>query len=86
MKRSYLTLLVGIIVVLWIIYFIQYYFTVYKNVYKNNYDKHNIEGFTPKIKQLYRPYIRAFNNTYDHFMNNYGSTYVFNKLRKWNIY
>ena len=81
MKLSYFTLFVGIIIMLWIIYLMQCYFTMRKNM-NNKY----AEGFTPKIKQLYRPYIRIFNNKYDHFMNNYGSTSILNKLRKWDIY
>jgi hypothetical protein len=81
MKISYFTLFVGIIIILWIIYLMQYYFSMRKNT-NNKYT----EGFTPKIKQVYRPYIRSFNNTYENFMNNYGSTYILNKLRRWSIY
>lgn len=72
MRKIYLKLLIGIIIILWVIYFIQTFTQT--------------EGFTPKINSMYRPYIRHFNRTYENFISNYGSTTIINKLKKWNIY
>ena len=69
----YLKILIAIIAFLWVIYFIQS-FAVKR------------EQFTPKINSMYRPYIRTLNQTYETFVNNYGSNIVINKLKKWNIY
>jgi hypothetical protein len=77
MRKIYLKILIGIVVLLWVIYFIQIL-----NTDKNK-DK---EGFTPKIRELYRPYVRTFNQGYESFVNNYGPKVIMNKLRKWNIY
>ena len=77
MRKIYLKILIGIVVLLWVIYFIQIL-----NTDKNK-DK---EGFTPKILELYRPYVRTFNQGYESFVNNYGPNVIMNKLRKWNIY
>jgi hypothetical protein len=44
------------------------------------------EGFTPKIRQMYRPYLRNMSNGVETFTNNYNLTTLINKLRKWNIY
>ncbi len=72
----YFKILVGIIILLWIIYFMQTYtFQLKPN-----------EGFTPKIKSLYRPYIRNINTKYESFVHNYGTNVVMTKLKKWNIY
>ena len=71
-KNIYFKLLIAIIALLWIIYFIQTYTS--------------IEGFTPKINSLYRPYVRNINQTYETFINNYGPNVIMNKLKKWNIY
>ena len=46
----------------------------------------NTEGFTPKIRGLYRPYVRTINQGFENFVNNYGSKVIINKLRKWDIY
>jgi dolichol kinase len=45
-----------------------------------------VEGFTPKINAMYRPYVRDINNKYESFMNNYGPDVIMNKLKKWDIY
>ena len=74
MRKIYFKVLVGIIITLWIIYFIQTF------MFNKN------EGFTPKINSLCRPYIRNINQIYESFVNNYGSTFIITKLRKWNIY
>jgi hypothetical protein len=73
MRKIHLKLLIGIIVILWIIYFIQHFANKY-------------EPFTPKINGIYRPYIRAINQTYESFVSNYGSNVIINKLKKWNVY
>ena len=74
MRKGYLKILIGIIVILWIIYFIQTYTS------KIN------EGFTPKINSIYRPYLRTINQSYEIFISNYGPNIIINKLKKWNIY
>jgi hypothetical protein len=74
MTKIYFNIFIGIIILLWIIYFIQY-FTKDKN-----------EGFTPKIKSFYRPYIRRFNQNYENFISRYTPNILLNKLKKWNIY
>ena len=73
MRKIYLKLLVGLILILWIIYFMQTYAS------KLN------EGFTPKLTALYRPYVRHINKRYDTFMNNYGPKFFMHKLKRWNI-
>jgi hypothetical protein len=44
------------------------------------------ETFTPRLRSIYRPYIRHFNTKYDNFINQYGPQFIWNKVRKWNIY
>lgn len=78
MRKIYFKIFVSIIIILWIIYFIQTYISI-KHTNKN-------EGFTPKINALYRPYVRNMNQTYETFINNYGSNVIMNKLKKWNVY
>lgn len=73
MRKIYFKILIGIVFLLWIIYFIQFY---------NN----NQEAFTPRIRGLYRPYIRHINRKYESLVDNYGYKVIINKLRKWNIY
>lgn len=82
MRKIYLKILIGIVVLLWIIYFIQVLNT--SNNKDNN--KYKKEGFTSRIHSLYRPYIRTVNQGYESFVNNYGPNIIINKLRKWNIY
>ena len=53
--------------------------------YKIIYSKFT-EGFTPKIRQMYRPVIRNVNNKIETFMANYNMDILTNKLKKWNIY
>ena len=90
MRKIYLKILIGIVVLLWIIYFIQVLNT--NNNKNNNKDnnkynnKDKKEGFTSRIHSLYRPYIRRVNQGYESFVNNYGPNIIINKLRKWNIY
>jgi len=74
MRKIYFNIFVGIIVILWFIYFIQTYTSIIN------------EGFTPKIKSLYRPYVRNINQQYETFVNNYGTNVIINKLKKWNIF
>ena len=73
MRKIYLKLLIGIIVVLWLIYCIQSYNT-------------QVEQFTPKINSLYRPYVRDVNQKYETFVSNYGPQVIINKLKKMDIY
>jgi len=82
--NKYLKILIGIVVFLWIIYFIQMLIdNKNKNKGKN---KNKKEGFTPRIRGLYRPYVRTMNQGFESFVNNYGPNVIMNKLRKWNIY
>jgi hypothetical protein len=85
MRKIYLKILIGIVVLLWIIYFIQMLNPGKDKSKGKNKDKSK-EGFTPKIRELYRPYVRTFNQGYESFVNNYGPNVIVNKLRKWNIY
>jgi hypothetical protein len=80
MRKIYLKILIGIVVLLWVIYFIQIL-----NTGKNKNKDKDKEGFTPKIRELYRPYVRTFNQGYENFVNNYGPKVIMNKLRKWDI-
>ena len=79
MRKIYLKILLGIMVLLWIIYFIQ-------NINADKNRRQYMEGFTPKIRILYRPYVRRLNQGYESFLNNYSPNIIVNKLRKWNIY
>ena len=87
--NKYLKILIGIVVFLWIIYFIQMLISSKKtsknkNKWKNKYKCK--EGFTPRIRGIYRPYVRTMNQGFESFINNYGPNVIMNKLRKWNIY
>jgi hypothetical protein len=73
MRKIYLKLLIGIIVILWLIYLIQWYNT-------------QVEQFTPKINGLYRPYVRNMNQKYETFVSNYGPQVIINKFKKMGIY
>ena len=91
MRKIYLKILIGIVVILWVIYFIQQMNRSDSNsdcgcCNNNNNNNNKKEGFTSNIKGLYRPYVRTLNQKYESFINNYGSNVVFTKLRKWNIY
>ena len=79
--NKYLKILIGIVVFLWFIYFIQMLIAS-KNPSKNK----RKEGFTPRIRGIYRPYVRTMNQGFESFINNYGPNVIMNKLRKWNIY
>ena len=88
-KKIYLKILIGIVVLLWIVYFIQMLNPgkdKSKDKSKEKKKDKNKEGFTPKIREIYRPYVRTFNQEYESFVNNYGPNVIVNKLRKWNIY
>ena len=88
MRKIYLKILIGIVMILWVIYFIQQMNRSDSNSDCGccNNNNNNKEGFTSNIKGLYRPYVRTLNQKYESFINNYGSNVVFTKLRKWNIY
>ena len=87
-SKKYLKILIGIVVFFWIIYFIQMLIaSKNKNKDKNKgKNKNKKEGFTPRIRGLYRPYVRTMNQGFESFVNNYGPNVIMNKLRKWNIY
>ena len=85
--NKYLKILIGIVVFLWIIYFIQMLIaSKNKNKNKDKNKNKGKEGFTPRIRGLYRPYVRTMNRGFESFVNNYGPNVIMNKLRKWNIY
>jgi hypothetical protein len=72
MRNVYSKILIGIVILLWIIYFIQYSVLT--------------ETFTPRLRGIYRPYVRKIHNHYDTFVSNFGSNVIMNKLRKYDIY
>jgi len=72
MRKIYLKIFIGIIILLWTMYLMQTYIITYKK-----------ETF---INSLYRNYIRQTNQEYDSFVNNYGPNVIITKLKKWNIY
>jgi hypothetical protein len=45
---------------------------------------HNVEGFTPKIREMYRPYVRNSRIFGETMYNNYSST-ISNLFRKFGI-
>jgi len=85
-SKKYLKILIGIVVFLWIIYFIQMLIASKNKNKDKNKGKNKKEGFTPRIRGLYRPYVRTMNQGFESFVNNYGPNVIMNKLRKWNIY
>lgn len=74
MRKIYFKIFIAIIFILYIIYFIKIFTHM------------TIEGFTPKINSICRPYIRNINQKYETFVSNYGTNVIINKLRKWDIY
>jgi len=46
----------------------------------------NLEGFTPKIRSLYRPHFRKGRLYIESFMNKYSPEYFTKLLKKANIY
>ena len=58
---------------------------VYQYNINKNKDKYK-EGFTPKIKGLYRPYVRKLRLNVENFANKYNSNFVMNFLRKLGLY
>jgi hypothetical protein len=75
-KISYFIIILIILAVIYFYFFIK------------NTNKYQIiqEGFTPKIKGLYRPHLRNIQLKYETFENNYGSDFIINKLKKMNMY
>ena len=56
---------------------------IYINVLKVEVE---VEAFTPKINQMYRPYVRRGRIHYDTFMNYFTIDKVIVNLKKWNMY
>jgi len=50
------------------------------------YKSKNKEGFTPKIKGIYRPYIRRIRLQIEEFTNKYNSNYFMKMLKKNGLY
>jgi hypothetical protein len=44
------------------------------------------EGFTPKIRSLYNPYLRSFRTYKETFLNEYNDNYFVKKLKNIGIY
>jgi hypothetical protein len=66
-------------IILVILAILCFYLYKYKKIHKQ-------ENFTPKINGFCRPHIRNVRLKYESFVNNYGSDYIINKFKKWNIY
>lgn len=79
MRKGYINILIGIVVLLWVNY-------LFESIYLSSNCNGNCEGFTPRINGFCRPYIRNMRQTYESFISNYGPQVVVNKLKKWNIY
>jgi len=45
-----------------------------------------LERFTLNVNKIYHPYKRNVRDTYESFMNNYGSERIYYFLRKWNVF
>jgi hypothetical protein len=50
------------------------------------YSNSRTEGFTPRIYQAYRPYVRTARSRYESFINYFTKDKVIMQLKKWNIY
>lgn len=70
---------------LWFWIFLIIYITLY-TLHINNQKQNNIEGFTPKIRGLYRPHIRNLRILTETFMGKYSSDYFTKILRNIGIY
>jgi hypothetical protein len=44
------------------------------------------EGFTPKIRSFYYPYVRSFRIYKESFLNEYNDNYFIKKLKNMGIY
>jgi len=44
------------------------------------------EGFTPKVRSIYRPYMRKMRLTVESYTNKYNSDYLLGFLRKFGLY
>jgi hypothetical protein len=44
------------------------------------------EGFTPKIRSMYRPYVRNMRISLESYTNKYNSDYLIGLLRKVGVY
>ena len=65
--------------ILFILWFILIIFFLYQQI--------NItEGFTPKIRSLYNPYIRNFRIYIESFSNIYNDNYIIKRLKNIGIY
>jgi len=65
--------------ILFILWFILIIFFLYQQI--------NItEGFTPKIRSLYNPYIRNFRIYIESFSNVYNDNYIIKRLKNIGIY
>ena len=72
MKMKSILLFVWVFIIIYIIYY---------SIYNNQ-----LEGFTPKIRSLYRPHIRRFRIHAETFINKYSLDYFTKILAKIGIY
>jgi hypothetical protein len=56
----------------------------YSNEYYSNEYYYSNEGFTPKIRQIYKPYVRNTRIFMENFYNNYNKS-ITNYLKKYKI-
>jgi hypothetical protein len=68
-------------IILFLLLFL-FFYALTNGVRNNN----NVDTFTPKIKQTYRPYFRRARIQYDTFINYFTNDNIILKLKKWNIY
>ena len=72
--------MINIFIILWIILIIiLFYMEIEKSYIKK-------EGFTPKIRSMYHPFIRNFRINMESFVNNYNDYYFIKKLKSIGIY
>jgi hypothetical protein len=77
MKAFHLTLLLIILIILACLYY------DYANDYANDYASIN-EGFTPRIREMYRPYLRHSRIFTNHVYNTHQNN-IYNLFRKFGL-
>jgi abortive infection bacteriophage resistance protein len=65
--------------ILFILWFILIIFFLFQQI-------NMTEGFTPKIRSLYNPYIRNFRIYIESFSNDYNDNYIIKRLKNIGIY
>lgn len=75
MKMQYYFLFIWLIIIIVI---------VLQNIQYNK--NQNKEGFTPKIRGMYRPYVRHMRLNIESFANKYNTNYLVSFLRRIGLY